>query len=73
MKLQDWLDRNGRSVTWLSAQTGLSISYLSRLIAGERSLSMSTAAKIAAATNNEVTADDWMRQRPPVSAHVVAA
>lgn len=72
MKLQEWLDHNGRSVTWLSQQTGLSISYLSRLIAGERSLSMTTAAKIAEATNGEVTADDWMRQRPPVPAHVAA-
>lgn len=25
---------------------------------------METAAKIAAATNGEVTADDWMRARP---------
>lgn len=72
MKLHTWLDKHGRTVTWLAEKTGLSRSYLSRLSGrngvAERSPSMETCAKLEEATGGDVTASDFMpeprRKRP---------
>lgn len=64
MKLHTWLAENDKTATWLAEQTGLSVSYVSRLIerggTAEKSPSMDTCAKISDATNGEVTANDFM-------------
>ena len=77
MKLHDWLAEHDKTAAWLAERTGLSASYLSRLIEGERSPSIETCAKIAEATGGAVTANDYMpepkRKRPSTRAVARAA
>jgi transcriptional regulator with XRE-family HTH domain len=67
MKLHTWLDEHGKTAAWLAEKTGLSASYLSRLIGrngvAERSPSIETCAKIEEATAGGVTAIDFMPER----------
>jgi transcriptional regulator with XRE-family HTH domain len=69
MKLHTWLDEHGKTAAWLAEQTGLSRSYLSRLIArdgtADRNPSIETCVKIAAATGGEVTVLDFMPEPEP--------
>lgn len=68
MKLGPWLEKKGKTVTWLADRTGLSISHLSRLIErngkAEKKPSMEAAARIAEATDGQVTANDFMPDPP---------
>lgn len=89
MKLHTWLAANNRNVTWLAQKTGLSVSYVSRLVerdgVAEKTPSMETCAKIALATDGAVTANDFVpvgrvkprkrisRKREPRAAAVAAA
>ncbi len=80
MKLHTWLRENGRNATWLASETGLSVSYVSRLIerdgVAEKSPSMETCAKIAEATGGKVSANDFvpaMRKRNPKKRESAAA
>lgn len=67
MKLHTWLDEHGKTAAWLAERTGLSASYLSRLIGrngvAARSPSIETCVKIEEATAGEVTASDFMPER----------
>ena len=70
MKLHTWLAVNDKTATWLADQTGLSVSYVSRLIerdgvAEKRTPSMETCAKISLATGGSVTANDFMSEPKP--------
>ncbi len=69
MKLHVWLAENNRNPTWLAKKTGLSVSYVSRLIerdgAAEKLPSMETCAKISEATNGAVTANDFVPAPDP--------
>jgi hypothetical protein len=69
MKLHTWLAENDRTATWLAEKTGLSVSYVSRLIerdgVAEKTPSMETCTKISTATNGAVTANDFMSERKP--------
>ena len=62
MKLHTWLKRHGKTATWLAKETGLSVSQVSRVIAGARSPSLEACEKIADATDGAVTADDFMKR-----------
>jgi hypothetical protein len=81
MKLHDWLAQNGKTATWLSEQTGLSVSYAYRLAGRdgvpERSPSFETCVKISKATDGAVTVIDFMpepkRKRPSQRAVARAA
>ena len=64
MKLHTWLAENGKTATWLAGRTGLSISYLSRVIAGARIPSLETCGLIGQATNGAVTANDLVPSSP---------
>lgn len=64
MKLHTWLSVNDKTATWLAARTGLSVSYLSRVIAGARVPSLETCGLIGKATNGEVTANDLVPTSP---------
>lgn len=65
MKLHTWLSENNKSAAWLAQETGLSAPYVSRLIAAERTPSIDTCAKIAAATGGQVTVLDFMPEPEP--------
>ena len=70
MKLHTWLKVNDKTATWLAEQTGLSVSYISRLLekdgaAEKRTPSMETCAKISRATDGKVTANDFMSEPKP--------
>lgn len=69
MKLHVWLEKNKRTASWLAGETGLSVTLISRIMersgVAKRSPSMETCAKISAATNGEVTADDFMPLSAP--------
>lgn len=69
MKLHLWLAENKRTPTWLAKKTGLSVSYVSRLIerdgVAEKSPSMETCAKIFKATGGAVTANDFVPASKP--------
>ena len=70
MKLHTWLVENDKTATWLADETGLSVSYVSRLIerdgvAEKRTPSMLTCAKISMATGGAVTANDFMSEPKP--------
>lgn len=65
MKLQAWLSENNKSAAWLAQETELSAPYICRLIAGERTPSIDTCAKIAAATGGQVTVLDFMPEPEP--------
>jgi hypothetical protein len=77
MKLHTWLDQHGKTAAWLSEKTGLSASYLSRLIGrngvAARSPSIETCAKIEEATRGEVTVRDFMPERKRGREHRRAA
>ena len=60
MKLDAWLRENNKSAAWLAQEIGLSAPYVWRLVAGERTPSIETCAKIAVATENAVTVVDFM-------------
>jgi hypothetical protein len=69
MKLHDWLEKECKTATWLADKTGLHVSYIYRLVGrdgvAERSPSIDTCAKIAAATEGEVTVLDFMPEPEP--------
>jgi len=62
MKLADYLAREGISQKQFAARAGLSTATVSLLVRGLVWLSRDTGAKIARASNNEVTASDFVRR-----------
>ncbi len=59
MKLRTWLAKNEHNVSWLARESGLSVSFVSRLVTGEKLPSLETCARIARITKGEVTALDF--------------
>lgn len=55
MTLQEWMDREEKSDTWLAAQVGVSRPFITRIRKGERQPSLKTAAKLADRTLLPIT------------------
>ena len=55
MKLKLYLDIRGKSMTEFAQETGLTLSYISRIIAGNRRPSPQVAAQIEKATKGKVS------------------
>lgn len=60
MRLADWLEREGRSATWLAEQVGRDRSFISKVMKDEARPSVEIAARIQVLTGGEVTAIDYV-------------
>lgn len=57
--LKKWLHANGIKVSWFAAQIGVASQTLSAHMSGKRPPTRKTLLAIQAATNGEVTPDQW--------------
>lgn len=71
MKLSEWLKQNELTATAFAKAAGLDVSTVTRSINGQRRPEWDTLDKIRAATNGEVTPNDFIPDQE--SASVVAA
>jgi transcriptional regulator with XRE-family HTH domain len=55
MTLQEWMDREEKSDTWLAEQVGVSRPFITRIRKGERQPSLRIAAKLADRTLLPIT------------------
>jgi transcriptional regulator with XRE-family HTH domain len=55
MTLQEWMDREDKSDTWLARQVGVSRPFITRIRKGERQPSLRIAAKLADRTLLPIT------------------
>ena len=60
MKLKDYLTKKDLSQAQFSEMIGVSQSFVSQLVNGERLPSLTIATKIRVATNGAVTESDWI-------------
>jgi transcriptional regulator with XRE-family HTH domain len=60
MKLAHYLDEKSLNATAFAAAVGVEPSTVTRLLRGERTPSLALAARIRAATEGKVTADDFL-------------
>lgn len=59
MKLAEYLSEKQTTASWLAGEVGVPVSTIIRLIRGERKPGIDLVARITAATNGAVSAEDF--------------